>query len=206
MRHISAQNFNFQYSSTFVWWLIKELLHIISAHLVAGLGTEVLTQGGLALAVPALGLALPPGRHQPVIRERQLISTTINVNRINQSLKCAIKIIRVDTWNLNVSSFSFTSSTCWYDKVHKDRILYFSTLAIVILCLYLAVPGGDESGEGQGEGDPLCCHPPGHYVSVWISVSAPHPGKLPITLNLSMIFQISPDRDVTTLSVHQCLK
>ena len=142
---------SFQYSSTFVQWLIKELLNIILAwqyHLVAGLGTEVLTQGRLPLPVPALGLAVPRGRHRPDKRSK-LISTTINVNRINQSFKCAIKIIRVDTWNLNVSSFSFTSSTCWYDKEDQHRIYLRPphTLVFVILCLYLRIPGGDESGK-----------------------------------------------------------
>ena len=174
---------SFQYSSTFVQWLIKELLNIILAwqyHLVAGLGTEVLTQGRLPLPVPALGLAVPRGRHRPDKRSK-LISTTINVNRINQSFKCAIKIIRVDTWNLNVSSFSFTSSTCWYDKEDQHRIYLRPphTLVFVILCLYLRIPGGDESGQGQGEADPRCCHPPGHYVSVWISGLRPTPGKTP---------------------------
>ena len=174
---------SFQYSSTFVQWLIKELLNIILAwqyHLVAGLGTEVLTQGRLPLPVPALGLAVPRGRHRPDKRSK-LISTTINVNRINQSFKCAIKIIWVDTWNLNVSSFSFTSSTCWYDKEDQHRIYLRPphTLVFVILCLYLRIPGGDESGQGQGEADPRCCHPPGHYVSVWISGLRPTPGKTP---------------------------
>lgn len=139
MRHISAQNFKFQYSSTFVRWLIKELLNIILAwqyHLVAGLGTEVSTQGRLPLPVPALGLAVPRGRHRPDKRTK-LISTTINVNRINQSFKCAIKIIRVDTWNLNVSSFSFTSSTCWYDKVDQHRI--YSRPPHISICDFMSL-------------------------------------------------------------------
>ena len=46
-------------------------------------------------------------------------------------------------------------------------------------------------------------------LTIWITglrLSAPQPGKVTITLNLRMIFQISPDRDVTTLSVQWCLK
>ena len=43
-------------------------------------------------------------------------------------------------------------------------------------------------------------------LTIWITGLRPLPGKVTITLNLRMIFQISPDRDVTTLSVHRCLK